>query len=56
MQKRNKEESKMKCKECKVVCDGKEVATIKFTEEGLLIQHTELGKKYMKECMTKGCC
>jgi hypothetical protein len=46
----------MKHKECKITCDGKEMATIKFTENGLQIEHTELGKKLMKECCANGCC
>ena len=43
----------MKCKECKVVCDGKEIATLTFSEDGFSFKHTEEGKKCCKE---HGCC
>jgi len=45
----------MTCKECKVVCDGKEMATIDCREDGLQI-------KWSQDCGTlckglfKGCC
>jgi len=48
------EAGKMKCKECKVVCDGKEVATINCSRDGFSIKCTEEGKSMCKEL--KGCC
>jgi hypothetical protein len=36
-------------KECKIVCDGKEVATIKCDKKGLHILPTEEGMKLCKE-------
>jgi hypothetical protein len=45
----------MKCKECKVVCEGKEVATISCDEGGFSIKCTEEGKKLCGE-MKAGCC
>ena len=44
----------MKCKECKVVCEGKEVATISCDKEGVTIKCTKEGKELFKEF--KGCC
>ena len=48
----------MECKECKIVCNEKEVATISCTEEGLIIKCTEEGKKLCAGFLTenKGCC
>lgn len=43
----------MKCKECKVVCEGKEVAIITFSEDGFSLKHTEEGKEL---CKKSGCC
>jgi len=43
----------MECKECKVVCDGKEVATITCNENGFSVQCTEEGKRL---CKSMGCC
>lgn len=31
----------MECKECKIVCDGKEIATINCSEDGFNIKCTE---------------
>ncbi|VVB83270.1 Uncharacterised protein [uncultured archaeon] len=45
----------MKCKDCKIVCDGAEVATIKCGNDGFSINCTEKGKKMCKE-LGKGCC
>ncbi len=49
----------MKCKECKIVCNGKEIATIDCTKEGINIKCTEEGKKICSEFLGKdgkGCC
>jgi hypothetical protein len=46
---------RMKCKDCKIVCNGKEVATIKCDENGFSIKCTEEGKEMCKE-LGKGCC
>jgi hypothetical protein len=35
-------------KECKIVCDGKDVAIIKCDEDGLHIKHTKEGKEMCK--------
>jgi len=43
---------RMKCKDCKVVCDGKEVATLTCSDEGFSVKCTEEGKKLCKG----GCC
>jgi hypothetical protein len=45
----------MKCKDCKIVCDGKEIATIACGDGAFSIKCTEEGKKMFKE-MHKGCC
>jgi len=45
----------MKCKDCKVVCEGKEVATFSCSEDGFVIKCTEEGKKMCKQ-MKDGCC
>jgi hypothetical protein len=45
----------MKCKDCKIVCDGKEVAILKCGKNGFSIECTEEGKKMCGEFM-KGCC
>ncbi len=45
----------MECKECKVVCDGKEIATIDCTENGFSVKYTDEGKNMCKE-FCKGCC
>ena len=41
-------------KECKIVCDGKEMATITCNDDGFTIKCTEEGKNMCKEKM--GCC
>ena len=46
----------MTCKDCKIVCDGKEVATITCSEDGLNIKCTEDGKALCGEFCGKGCC
>jgi hypothetical protein len=46
---------KKECKECKIVCDGKEVAVINCSEDGFTIKCTEEGKKLCSG-MAKGCC
>ncbi len=45
----------MECKECKIVCEGKEIATIDCGEDGFNIKFTEEGKAMCKD-MHKGCC
>ncbi len=45
----------MKCKDCKIVCDGTEIATIKCGNDGFSINYTEKGKKLGKE-LCNGCC
>jgi hypothetical protein len=45
----------MECKECKVVCDGREVAVINCSEDGFSLKCTEEGKKLCKE-LKCGCC
>lgn len=45
----------MKGKECKIVCDGKEIATIKFSEKGFSVECTEDGKKMCKELHAECC-
>ncbi len=45
----------METKECKIVCDGKEVATIDCTEDGFSVKCTDEGKELCKD-MCKGCC
>ena len=45
----------MECRECKVTCDGKEVATINCTEDGFTVKCTEEGKSMCKG-MKGGCC
>ncbi|MCK5698678.1 MAG: hypothetical protein KAH93_02440 [Candidatus Aenigmarchaeota archaeon] len=42
-------------KECKITCDGKEVATIECKEDGINIRCTKEGKNLCKE-FDKGCC
>lgn len=44
----------MKTKECKIVCDGKEVGVIEKNKDGITIRCTEEGKKLCKEHC--GCC
>ncbi len=44
----------MKGKECKVVCDGKEVATLTCSEDGFSVKCNEECKKMCKGM--KGCC
>lgn len=39
----------MKGKECKVVCEGKEVATLTCTEDGFALKCTAEGKKMCKD-------
>ena len=45
----------MKCKECRVVCDGKEMATIDCREDGLQIKWSEDCRNLCKGVF-KGCC
>jgi hypothetical protein len=45
----------MEDKDCKVVCNGKEVAVIKCDENGFSIKCTDEGKELCKG-MCKGCC
>lgn len=43
--------------ECKIVCDGKEIASINCSEEGAFIKCTEEGAKMRKEFFEgKKCC
>ena len=49
----------MECKECKIVCNEKEIATINCTEDGINVKCTEDGKNFCKEFIgkeSKGCC
>ncbi len=49
----------MECKDCKIVCGGKEVATITCGEDGFSIKCTEEGNKMCAELfkgMPEGCC
>ncbi|MFH1787800.1 MAG: hypothetical protein ABH834_00265 [Candidatus Altiarchaeota archaeon] len=46
----------MKCKDCKIVCDGKEIAAISCTEDGITIKCTDEGKKLCKDFCGTGCC
>jgi hypothetical protein len=48
-------EDKMKNKECKITCDGKEVATVECTGDGCNFKVTEEGKKLLKD-HCKHCC
>ena len=43
----------MEGKECKIVCDGKEVGTITCTGNGFKIEFTEEMKKIHEECCHK---
>ena len=44
----------MECKECKITCEGKEVATISCGKDGFAVKCTEEGRKLCKGF--KGCC
>jgi len=46
----------MECKDCKIVCNGKEVGTVTCGEGGIKVQCTEEGKAMCKECCGEGCC
>lgn len=46
----------MKNKDCKIVCNGKEIATILCSEDGFNIRTTAEGKKLFSECDCKDCC
>ena len=50
----------MKHKECKIVCDGKEIGTLKCDEEGITIKWSEECKKMHGDCCEhnegEGCC
>ena len=43
----------MEGKECKIVCDGKEVGTINCTGNGFKVEFTEKWKKMHEECCKK---
>ena len=45
----------MKNQNCKIVCNGKEIATFSCTTDGINIKCTKEGKKMCKE-LCKGCC
>jgi len=45
----------MKCKDCKIVCEGKEIAVINCEKEGINVRFTEEGKKLCGE-FCKDCC
>jgi hypothetical protein len=45
----------MKTKECKIVCDGVEIASVNHTDGELIIKATKEGKKLFQE-HCKGCC
>jgi len=44
----------MACKDCKIVCDGKEVAVVTCSKDGVTIRCTEAGKEFCKQFA--GCC
>ncbi|MFA6907521.1 MAG: hypothetical protein WC263_01715 [Candidatus Micrarchaeia archaeon] len=44
----------MECKDCKVTCDGKEVAAISCGKDGFSVKCTDAGKELCKKF--KGCC
>jgi hypothetical protein len=45
----------MKNQDCKIVCNGKEAATVKCSKDGISIDFTEAGKAMCKDqCI--GCC
>lgn len=46
----------MDCKNCKIVCDGKEIAAIGRTKDGLEIKATKEGREMLKSCCKEGCC
>lgn len=49
----------MKNKECKITCDGKEIANLDCSKGGLSVKYTEDGKKFMKDncnCDLENCC
>lgn len=45
----------MECKECKVVCDGKELATVDCSKDGIRIRWSDGCKDACKGAI-KGCC
>jgi hypothetical protein len=45
----------MKSKDCKIVCDGVEVATIRHEDGELTVKATKEGKKMCQE-FCNGCC
>ena len=45
----------MDCRECKIVCNGKEVAAINCSDGEISIKCTEEGKRMCSE-LAKGCC
>jgi hypothetical protein len=51
----NIEVEEMETKNCKIVCDGKEVATIIHSKDGVSFKVTPEGKKLFKDCKC-GCC
>lgn len=44
----------MKNKECKITCEGKDVATILCSDDGCNVKLTKEGRKLADECK-KGC-
>jgi len=46
----------MECKDCKIVCDGKEVAVVACSEDGITIKCTEEGRKLCGQFKGCGCC
>jgi len=48
----------MECNECKIVCNGKDVAVINCSEDGFNINCTDEGKNLCKQFFSegKGCC
>ncbi len=42
-------------KECKIICEGKEVGIVKCNDDGFSVKCTEEGKEMCKE-HCKGCC
>ncbi len=45
----------MECKDCKIVCDGIEMAAVSCDKGGFSLKMTEKGKELCKD-RCKGCC
>lgn len=48
----------MEGKDCKIVCNDKTIAVIKYTKDGINFKCTDEGKEFCKDCCKelKGCC